>query len=57
MTSERWSGNCHLSEDDEPNNYNRNRLEYEGANPTIQESETQETQRGVKTEFEFIRLF
>ena len=41
-------GKLSFVRDDEPDNYNRNRLEYEGANPTIQESETQETQRGLK---------
>ena len=41
-------GKLSFVQDDEPDNYNRNRLEYEGANPTIQESETQETQRGLK---------
>ncbi len=41
-------GKLSFVRDDEPDNYNRNRLEYEGANPIIQESETQETQRGLK---------
>ena len=41
-------GKLSFVRDDKPENYNRNRLEYEGANRMIQESEKQERQRGVK---------
>ena len=34
--------------DDEPENYNLNRLEYLGINPMTQESEKRETQKGLK---------
>ena len=41
-------GKLSFVRDDKPENYNRNRLEYEGANRMIQESEKQERQRGLK---------
>ena len=41
-------GKLSFVRDDKPENYNRNRLEYEGANRMILESEKQERQRGLK---------
>ena len=50
-------GKLSFVRDDEPVNYNRNRLEYEGTNPMIQESEKQEKQKGVKSHLNLYGYF